>query len=242
MKFISALLILVCLWPVQAGAQDYKTLLDIPDGSTLINFSVTERTEVDQDLLTAVLRVEYEDFERGAVQDYINSKMREAVDTARDVEDVKVSTQNYHVRSFDPNPRDGRRAEKWRGQQSLQLKSKNADAVLDLAGELQGMGLAMTTLSYSISPELYEETKNNMLEAALEKLQTKARRTAGALGKNNASLLQVNVDSGCTPVRPVMMARGMALDAAPESASAPVAAAGQSHITLNVSAQALISP
>ena len=38
-----------------AAAQDYQTVLDIPEGATLVSLSATERVEVDQDLLVADL-------------------------------------------------------------------------------------------------------------------------------------------------------------------------------------------
>jgi predicted secreted protein len=226
-----------------AVAQDYKTILDIPEGATLIGLSVTERTEVDQDLLIANLRYEAEDFDRIKVQDEINKAMAAAVKKAERVEDIKFSTQSYHIHSFNPNPRSGQRVEKWRGQQGLQIKGKNPDTLLDLVGDLQADGFAMNGLNYQVSPELMEETKNAMLEDALKKLTVKAERTAKALGKNTANLLQVSVDSGGHHPQPMMMARStMAMEAAPASMAAPVAAPGQTNITLSVSAQALIKP
>jgi len=226
-----------------ASAQDYKTLLDIPEGATLVNLSVTERKEVEQDLLIANLSYSAEDFDRVKVQDEINKAMAAAVKKAEKVEEVKFSTQNYYIHSYNPDPRASRRVEKWRGSQGLQIKGTESGALLELVGALQADGFTMDGLNYTISPDLMEETQNAMLEAALTKLTTKAGRTAKALGKGNAELLQINVDVGGYRPQPKMMAgRMMAMDAAPEAMSAPVAAPGESDITLTVNAQALIKP
>ncbi|GJL84282.1 MAG: hypothetical protein DHS20C02_00570 [Micavibrio sp.] len=225
--------------PTPANAQDYKTLLDIPEGATLVSLSATERVEVEQDLLTANLRYEAENTSAKELQDEINKIMQKAVDEAKKVKSVKVSTQQYYVHEY---RRDKHAPRVWRGNQGLQIKGKTADELLELAGELQEMGLKMNGLSYSVSPDLMEETRENLLEETLIKLKSKAERTAKALGKSKADLLQVNVDMGGGHYAQPQMMRTMAhAEMAMDSKmAAPVAAPGQSNITLTVSAQALL--
>jgi predicted secreted protein len=100
----------------------------------------------------------------------------------------------------------------------------------------------MQGLQYSVSPELMEETQNSLLEAALTKLKTKAERTAKALGKASAELLNVNVDMGSPHYPQPMMARAeMAMDSmAGAKMAAPVAEPGETDITLTVNATALL--
>jgi len=225
--------------PISTWAQDYKTLLDIPEGGTLVDLSATERVEVKQDLLTATLRYETENSDSQTLQNEINNHMKEALEMAQSVETVQTSTQGYNVYQYDPHRHKKSLPSKkiWRGSQGIQLKSKNADDLLALVGNIQGVGLTMKGLNYSVSSELLEETRNNLLEAALKKLQIKAQRTAKVLGKTKTALLHVTVDSG--GYRPIpMQGRSMAM----AEMAAPVAAAGQSDITLTVRAQALIKP
>ncbi|MCC6597638.1 MAG: SIMPL domain-containing protein [Alphaproteobacteria bacterium] len=230
-----------------AKSQDFNTLLDIPEGATLVSLSATERVEVDQDLLVANLSIETKNTDAKALQNEINTIMTKALNAANTVKTVKASTQSYHVypHDYNPDPRPLKTGEKpeiireWRGSQGLMLKSKAPDDLLKLTGVLQEMGMNVTNLSYMVSPELLEETQNNLLEAAITKLKAKAQRTASALDKTKVSLLNINVDIGGYAPQPMMMARGMAMDAKMEMA-APVAAAGQSEITLSVNAQAMI--
>ena len=246
------LTLLFAAFSASAHAQDYQTVLDIPEGSTLVTLSATERVEVDQDLLIASLRYEAENKDSKKLQDDINEVMKKALEKAKAVSSVKVSTQQYYVypHDYDPNPQPIERGEAprklertWRGQQGIDIKSKNADDLLTLVSALQELGLSMSGLNYTVSPELLEETRESLLETALTKLKSKADRTAKALGKTQSDLLQINVDIGGYYPQPMMARMDMA-GGAPEMAmakmDAPVAAPGQSEVTLTVSAQAML--
>lgn len=241
MRYVLSALFCVFLG-MNAHAQDYKTIMDLPEGTSLVNLSVSERVEVEQDLLVANLRYDAENADPTALQNEINSKMQKALSAAKKVSSVKVATQQYHIYEYDPNRNKplNPAAKIWKGQQGLMLKGKKADELLKLTGELQKMGLKMNGLSYTVSPELLEETRESLLESALQKLKAKADRTAKALGKSSSDLKQINVDMGGYYPQPVMM-RGMAMDSMEGAAmAAPVASPGESQINLTVSAQALL--
>lgn len=239
--------------PLPALAQE-KGLFDLPAGQTVINLSTVERVEVDQDLLVARLRFEGENKDARALQDQINTTMKKALDAAKAKPDVKVTTQQYYVYPVDPiepvdpaphktnEPKE--KAERtWRGSQDIEIKSAKADTLLELAGALQDMGLVMSGLSYTLSPDKAQETQESLMESALAKLGKKADRAAKALGKSGADLLEVNVDSGGYYPQPVMM-RAMAADSSMsmKEMAAPVTAPGQTEITMTVSAKALLKP
>lgn len=242
MRFALPILAFLAL-ATPAAAQDLPTLLDIPAGQSLVNLSATERVEVDQDLLMASLQYEAVNKNSTALQDEINTKMAKAVELAKKVGSVKITTGGYYVYLYDPDPNTERNDMEWRGAQSLQIKGKKADELLKLVGDIQAIGLSMQGLNYSVSPELMEETQNSLLEAALGKLKTKAERTAKALGKTSADLLNVNVDigGGHMYAQPMMARAEMAMDStAGMKMAAPVAEPGQTDITLTVTATALL--
>jgi predicted secreted protein len=248
MRYLIPTVALCLLATLPARAQDLNTLLDIPEGATLISLSATERVEVDQDLLIAQLSYEAEDTVAANLQEEINTVMKKAIAEAKKFDKVKVSTQSYQVYPYDYNPMPNSNdpskiIHKWRGSQSLMLKSKAPDDLLAVVGKLQEMGMNMNSLYYTVSPELMEETQNGLLEAALTKLKVKGERTAKALGKAKSDLLNVNVDTGGYMPQMarggvMMMKAEMASDMA--GAAPPVAEAGQSDITLTVNAQALV--
>jgi len=218
------------------------------DGGTYLNISATERTTVREDLLIASLRFEKDGEDAKDVQNAINRLISKAVEMAQKVPEVKVSTEQYYVYQFNPDPRpyDGKGPKEqkmmWRGGQGIQLRSTSSDVLLELTGKLQDMGLLMQGLSYSLSPELQEKTRDSMMEAAIEKLKLRAHRAATALGKKNIELVEVNVDSenGMPPMQPMMMKTMRAEMASMDSMAAPTAAPGEAEITMTVSATALL--
>ena len=236
--FLFSLLLITLSFPAFAESDD--PILSMPDGQVILNISATVRKEVEQDLLVANLSYRATNRNARELQNEINTAMASALKKAKKESDVKVNTGSYQVYEYtEPRTKD----KKWRGSQSITLKSKNADDLLELVGELQDMKLNMNGLSYVLSPETAVKIKDNLMEDALKELQTRANRAAKALGKPTAELREVNVDNGNTPYQPMHRARGMmmSMDSA-ESVAAPVAAAGETTITLTVNARAILKP
>ena len=236
------------LLSTSAQAQNSDGLALPPEGSTIINFSASERRTMPQDLLMASLRIEVDDKnDPVAVQKKINEAMKKALDVTKGESAFKVSTGAYSVYKYDNpiivNRQTGEQKLEpvWRGSQTIDIESKNSAKLLEAVGKIQNMGFAMNNLAYTLSQDVMEKTRDELMVEALKKLQAKAKIVAQTLGKSSVELVDVNVDTG-GPVMPMyktMMARGemaMAADAAPP----PVAEAGETDVTLTVSARALI--
>lgn len=209
-----------------------------PTGHTVLNFSATERMSLPQDLLTASLRIEARGPDPRKVQADINTAMEKALATARKAAGVKVTTGGYQVYE----QRLERNLRMWQGQQTLQLESKNPAAVLELAGQLQSSGFAMSGLSYSLSPEKAESVRDELMVKALGSLKAKAALVARSLGKSGYDLVDVNL-GGDMPVVP--MYRAMRAEMAMASADAappPSAEPGETEVAVSVSARALLKP
>ena len=129
------------------------------------------------------------------------------------------------------------------GSQTIDIQSKNKEKVLNVTGKLQGLGFATSSLQYTLANDTVEKVREELLVEALKKLQSKAKVVATTLGKANVELVDVNVDTG-GPIMPMykgMMARAeMAMDAG--AMPPPVAEAGETDVSLSVSARALIKP
>jgi predicted secreted protein len=104
MKKQIILMLLIAEFPFTIFADNDKQ-----DG-TYLNISATERREVDEDLLVANLRFESEGQDAKDVQSDINSAMKKALDKAKELRDVKVSTERYSVYKY--HPRTKRRSNK----------------------------------------------------------------------------------------------------------------------------------
>lgn len=226
--------------PIIAKADSDDPVVILPEGQAIMSISATERREVEQDLLVATLSFKAEDRDARKVQDEINKKMREAVEKAKKEKNVKVNTGSYQVYE---RTEQRTKTKKWHGSQSMTLKSKDSEDILELIGELQAMGLTSNGLSYTLSPKTAVAIKDSLMEDALKQLQTRATRAAKALGKSSAILREINVQGGSIPYQRKHYARSNMImaDAAMDMA-APVAEAGESTITLTVNARALLMP
>ena len=231
-----------------ASAQDNGLNLP-PEGTTIINFSATEKRTVPQDLLIASLRIELDEGTPVEIQKKINESMKKALELAKGNSAFKVSTGFYSVYKYDQptvvNKETGEQETKpvWRGSQTIDIESKDATKLLDTVGKIQELGFAMNNLAYTISPEVADKVRDELMVEALKKLVAKADIVAKTLGKAKADLVDVNVDSG-GPVMPMyntMLARGEAM-AMVAGLPAPVAEAGETDLSLTVSARALIKP
>ncbi|HDZ10498.1 SIMPL domain-containing protein [Pseudohongiella sp.] len=212
-----------------------QTLL--PEGQTLITLSVTERMNVEQDLVIASLRIEAEDSNASVVQNRINSVMARGLEQAREANEVSQSTGYYNVYQYDRQPQGGRAETLWRGSQSLTLEAKDAQALLALAGELQAMGFVMNQLSYQLSTERADEVRDSLMESAIARATEKAERATRALGKSRFDIAVLDVDTSSDYSAPVMM-RSMA-DTGSREMAPPNAEPGETEVTLNVRIQAV---
>ena len=228
--------------PITGFAQSNEddTVFKLQQNESLLHISATERRDVDQDLLIATLRIEVEDESNQTVQNEINTAMAEALELAKGYDDVKAITRQYNVYSYDKNQGRDNAPQRivWKGEQALELKSKNSEQLLDLAGKIQGKGLVMDGLNYTLSPEVAAQIQDEMLEDALAKLKTRAERAAKALGKTTAELKEIDTDNNYAP-QPYARAEMMSM-AADAKMAAPVASPGETTITMTVSAKALL--
>lgn len=237
MKLFITPLFTLCtaLLPFAASAQDINLL---PEGQTLISLSVTERVKVEQDTLIATLRIERENRNAQTLQREINAAMEEALDETEGQDTVKVSTGYYSVYQMNQSSQGGRPDLIWRGAQSITLESQDAQRLLELAGEIQGMGFVMSDLSYTLSTERADEVRDGLMESAIARARANAERAAQAMGKTQVDIATLDIDAALGYSQPLMMARGLAMDAMAEKAS-PVAEAGESEVSLTVRIQAV---
>ncbi len=218
-------------------AQPETPILSLPQGQVILNISATERREVTEDLLVATLTCSSDNIDPQALQNTINTTMQKAIDLAAKVPAVHTATGSYSVYATT----DSRTKErKWQGRQSLTLKSKDAQALLELAGKLQGRNLTMSGLSYTVDPQTAADVQDSLMESALKRLQARADRAARALGKSKAELREISVQGTDSPFPVTPRTDYMVMAKSAREMAAPVAKAGETTITLTVSGKALL--
>ena len=143
-KYLLTLAVL-CL-PTFAHAQDVGGIT-LEKGQTMLSLSATEQVDLQQDLLQGSLRMEVTGKDAKTVQDQINKAVQQALALTKGVKEVKTSTGNYNVYSYDPNP-EPRPAEKI-------VKEKGLVQVSD-SGQL----LAWVNDALDNNPKSIEDYKN----------------------------------------------------------------------------------
>lgn len=240
--FIALMAALALAMAGTANAQNNFELSQLGPGELLLNLSITEQTEVDQDQLNAVLEYSTRGRDRTALQSEVNAAIAEALDSLEGREGFDYSTQRYSVYALSDNRGPGADEPLWQASQSIELSGLDSDALLAAAGELQAAGLTMNSLYYSLSSEEQQRVSDKLLSVALGSLQSRADEAAELLNKRAANLVEVSLSHNQRNsfARATTMQAMSVADS--EAFSPPSAEPGTSTVSLSVSARALLTP
>ena len=198
--------------------------------TTVLHLSQTAERMVLRDLLRIDLRVEETGADPLEIQTAISRRMAAALDRAHQVQGVRVETGSYGV--GEERPQSG--PSRWRGSQSLILRSKAADAALKLAGALQSDGLLMSSMAYEASPETVRGAEEDLTGEALAALDRRAASVAENMHLSVLRYRDLRVGNAETEGRP------MPRFAAAAMAAVPVAEPGEATIRVTVEAELLL--
>jgi len=233
--------LLLALLPVcTVQAQNQFTLGTLQNGQILLNLSITEQEEVEQDTLNISLQYSVQGRDPVELQNDVNQTMRSALDTLERDGRIEYSTTQYQVYTIEAGRpvRADVETPVWRAQQGVELTGTDSTVLLELAGTLQAQGLVITSQYYSLSSARYEEIAGRLTQAALGNLQQRAEAAAGSLGKSGAALVEVSLDGSPNFA---FRERGVAMSMAADMAM-PVAAPGETQVSVTVSARAVLGP
>jgi predicted secreted protein len=132
---------------------------------TVLRLAETVTVMVTPDELAATLRAEAIAPNAQDAQRRVNDMMRDALDGAKKVASVTVSTGGYNVWRVGLVPQE--RAERWQAGQSINLSGKDAEAMLKLIGELQQKGFVQGNLGWRLSRETEHAARQNATKQAL---------------------------------------------------------------------------
>jgi predicted secreted protein len=223
-RFLLATGFILC-WAGTAMAQGTE------QQTTVLHLSQTAERMVLRDLLRIDLRVEETGADPLAIQTAINRRMAAALDQAHQVQGVRVETGSYGV--GEERPQSG--PSRWRGSQSLILRSKASDAALKLAGALQSDGLLMSSMAYEASPETVRGAEEDLTAEALAALDRRAASIAGNMHLAVLRYRDLRVGNAETEGgRPVPRFAAAAM------AAVPVAEPGEATIRVTIEAELLL--
>ena len=240
MRTIRTLLVAAALTAGVAWSAAVPAIAQGSEGKpgTRLTLSQTVAREIEQDTLVAILTARAGASSAREAQAAVNTTMAGAVEQARAVEAVRQSTGGYRVfqeRDRNSQPRG------WVAEQDLRRTARDATALLELAGVLQGKGLAMNGLSYTLSPEARKALEDELTIEALAALRTRAERVAEAMAMRVEAIetLRLGGVGEEPPFRPMM--RMQAAEAA-AAAPPPVSLPDLETVQLSIDAEVRLSP
>ncbi len=205
--------------------------------TTLLHLSASGSVQVTPDQLAAELVASSTSPSAATAQRQVNFLMAEAMKAARAVSGGTAAV-DARATGYSVSPADERHLS-WVAQQTLELRGLDGGALLDLAGRLQGDGLAVASLDWQLSPSLRRRAHDEAMTQALGQLQAQAASAAAVLGLHVDHLREVRLDDpefqSRRPARMMAMAR---MDAA----SPPQATAAPEEVDADVSADVLLRP
>ena len=233
---------LLLLTSVNAIAQNEFSLETLNPGEILVNLSAMEQAQVEQDTLNVQLNYVAQGRDRVALQDEVNRAMAEAFELLAE-SDIEYSTQGYQVYPAQTAQlnRRGTDVSSWRAQQGVSLTSQDSDVVLSLMADLQGLGLTVGNLYYSLSAERQEEVADGLMDAALAKLRRQAQAAATSMGKRDVEIIEITLSNNSAGGFFGMRSSSMAL-ATTADVAIPVGEPGLTTVVFTASARAILIP
>jgi uncharacterized protein YggE len=210
--------------PALAIAQPVETTLHL-----------AESTEVTRapDEVVATLRAEARAPNAAAAQEAVNRAVAAAVTRAQSAPSIRVSTGGYWTGRGD----EGRG---WQAAQSITLRGGEAAPLLEATAALQSQGLALQSLTWTLTRDAARAAREEASRLALDALRRRADALAAQLGMNVAGLREVRIDAPDRSPRPAPV---MAMRASSSSgATPPVAIAEDIIVPAMVEAVVVLRP
>lgn len=209
-----------------------------PDRETHLHIAAEGSVSVLPDQLVADLLASATNASAAAAQRKVNELMATGLRQAHEVSNVEARAVGYAVRPADEPvpeaaPARPRPSPRWTAEQTLELRSGQGEALLDLAGRLQALGFAATSIGWQLSPEAERKARDSAMVEALHALRDRAAAAAEALGMHVGRFQDVQVEAPSTvPFRPMMAVRAMV--AAPPPAATKVAEPVTSQVSADI--------
>jgi len=214
--------------------------MTIAPPQNVLQLSATGQVEVQQDLLTLSLTTSREGADAAGVQ----AELRKALDAA--LAQVKTTAQpgqmDVRTGDFSIHPRYNRdgKISGWQGRAELVLEGRDMPAISQLAGKLNGMGVA--NVGYGLSRETREKVEADVATQAIAKFKGRADVYARQFGFGAYSFREVNVGQADAAFMPQGMPRVRAMSASMAADESVPVEAGKTSVTVTVSGSVQMSP
>lgn len=193
-----------------------------------VSFRVEARREVPNDWVAATLGVEEESSDAAGLAARVNQRMAEALALAKSDARLQVSSGAYVTQPV----YDKTRIARWRARQDLAFETGDVGALTEMAGKLQGQGLLLRGVTFSVAPETQKRVEDELVVEALSLFRERAGLIARGLGRRGWNLVSLGLGQSGVPPVPFYAERGVAFSASAD-APAPALESGRSTLTLD---------
>ncbi len=203
------------------------------DGATILQITAHAEREVANDLMTVSMKAERRSAEVSQATSEVNRIMRDALEQTRGIQSIDARTQGYSTSPFYDRDRTRTDPVAWQVTQMLELRGKNFEQLTALAAKLQDLGLAIANIQFSISEEIRQAQRQELLLEAIRKWQHTAQTMGAALGASHVLPKQITLhDDGLAPPWPEL-----AMRTADADITSPALEAGHSTLRVTVSGE-----
>jgi predicted secreted protein len=157
----------------------------------------------------------------------INSDMEWALQQAKQVQGVKISSGSYQTWPITRKEV----TTGWRGQQDLVMESADTETLSRLVGELQGR-LQIKSMNFTVSDEKRAAVENRLIGAALDAFKQRAGIIGDNLKASGFRIVEINVNSSTQ--RPPMLRQAMMSSMSKEASNAVAVESGESDVSVTV--------
>jgi predicted secreted protein len=226
--FRTVLGVLVFLFAMPAGAQK-----GVEPPRDQVSFRVEATREVPNDWVMATLGVDEEGNDAVELAVRVNQRMGEALELAKKSEEIEVSSGAYQT--YPVYDRDRSKIARWRARQDLVIEGGSVDELSALIGQLQGQGLLLRGVNFSVAPETRERLEEELIVEALTAFRQRAGLVARGIGRRGWNLMNLTIGQQRPPVPHLARGRTMALEAASD-VPPPALESGKSTLRVSVDA------
>ncbi len=193
-----------------------------------VSFRIEATREVPNDWITATLGAEEESSDAANLAARVNQRMAAALALAKGDPRLTLSSGAYQTQPV----YDRTRIVRWRASQDLVLETGEVAALSEMAGKLQGQGLLLRGVAFSVAPQTKKDIEDELILEALSLFRERGGLIARGLGRRGWSLISLALGDSGMPM-PLYDNRAMATEAA--SSPAPAFASGRSTLRVEVS-------
>ncbi|MCF6338478.1 MAG: SIMPL domain-containing protein [Gammaproteobacteria bacterium] len=191
-----------------------------------ISLLATASDEIENDILETTLSVQREGNNPSELSEEVNAAIQWAIAEAKKISGVTVQTMGYQTSPVYQQ----RRLSAWRVRQSLRLESKDIADLSQLIGKLQER-LMVDRVGYRISVQRRNTVEENLIAEAIALFQRRAKLIAKQMNRDRYRVVQMNINTGGVPMRPMMRAE---MSAMADTRIAPSFEAGTQTVTVSV--------